>query len=218
MTPFKGHRWFAASYDFLTHGAESRVLHDLRPRVAGQATGRVLEVGAGTGANFPYYKDLEHMAATEPDPFMLQRARRRATGLGLHVRLLQCEAEALPFRDASFDTVVATLVFCTVKDTNLALAEVWRVLKPGGLFRFMEHVRAEGVGGYLQDAVTPAWSWFGAGCHLDRRTASTIEGAGFDILELERLRLGPLPLIVGVAGRPGSTRSFDPRYAPGPVL
>src|SRR5687767_6541630 len=87
-----GHRWFAALYDPLTYWTERRLLGPLRASIAGGATGRVLEVGAGTGANFPYYQNAQTVVATEPDPFMLRRARRRAQDLGLAIELCQCPA------------------------------------------------------------------------------------------------------------------------------
>jgi ubiquinone/menaquinone biosynthesis C-methylase UbiE len=162
----------------------------------------VLELGAGTGANFAYYPPSATIIATEPDPFMLARARKRAAELGRVIALCQCPAEALPFADASFDTVVATLVFCSVQDPLRALTEVWWVLKPTGTFRFIEHVRADGFTGRVQDMLTPIQCRLGAGCHLNRRTASSIEAAGLAIVELERRGLPLIPLIIGVA-RPG---------------
>ena len=198
---FRGHPWFAATYDLVTRAGESSVLSRLRPLVAGEATGAVLEIGAGTGANFPYYRQAERIVAAEPDPFMLQRAVKRADGLGLDVEFHQAVAEALPFPDASFDTVVATLVFCTVADPVRALAEVRRVLKPGGTFRFIEHVRAEGgAAAGAQDVLTPVWKQFGAGCHLNRRTVDAVEAAGFEIVEMKQERPFPLlPLVAGIA-------------------
>jgi ubiquinone/menaquinone biosynthesis C-methylase UbiE len=195
----KGHRWFAASYDFLNHWAEARVFKEYRPFIAGEARGQVLEIGAGTGANFPYYRDVDQLIAAEPDPFMLRRAEQRAAQLRLGVEFWQCPAEALPIGDAAFDAVVSTLVLCTVRDQPRALAEVKRVLKPSGTLRFIEHVRAHGFAGRVQDLVTPAWRWVGAGCHPNRRTAERITAAGFDITELQERSLPLSPLIIGVA-------------------
>ncbi|MCL4370281.1 MAG: class I SAM-dependent methyltransferase [Chloroflexi bacterium] len=197
---FRGHPWFAATYDLVTRAGESGVLSRLRPLVAGEATGTVLEIGAGTGANFPYYQQAEKIVAAEPDPFMLRRAAKRARSLGLDVEFHQAVAEALPFPDASFDTVVATLVFCTVAGPARALAEVRRVLKPGGTFRFIEHVRAKGATAGVQDLLTPVWEQFGAGCHLNRRTVGAIKAAGFEIVEMKEEMPFPLmPLVAGVA-------------------
>lgn len=196
-----GHPWFAAAYDHVMHWSEQRILSQLRPFIAGRASGRILEIGAGTGANFPYYKAAEKIVATEPDPYMLRRARKRAEQLGLDVEFHQCPAEALPFEDSCFDTVVATLVLCTVQDQLRSLAEVKRVLEPAGTFRFLEHVRADrSFTGPVQDALTPLWRYLGAGCHLNRRTSVSIEAAGFKIIEMQhhRMPLG-IPLIAAVA-------------------
>lgn len=200
----QGHPWFAAVYDLLNRGLERGLLRRLRPSVVGEARGRVLEIGVGTGASFPYYRRaaVERLVATDPDPHMLRRAERRAQQLDLPVALQQAPAEALPFADASFDTVVSTLVLCTVADPALALAEARRVLKPGGTLRFIEHVRAEGRLGRLQDLATPLWRRAAAGCHPNRRTARSIEAAGFDIAKVGVERItGGVPLIVGTARR-----------------
>jgi ubiquinone/menaquinone biosynthesis C-methylase UbiE len=196
----RGHRWFAASYDFLTQPGERRLLRPLRQQVVHSVTGRVLEIGAGTGANFPFYPlTVEAIVATEPDPFMLERARKRAAELRRDMVLLQCQAEALPFADASFDTIVATLVFCSVNDVARALAEARRVLKSDGTFRFIEHVRADGIVGRLQDALTPIQRRIAAGCHLNRRTVEAIEAAGMKLIELQRRQMLLAPIITGVA-------------------
>ncbi len=197
----KGHSWFAALYDHVMRWSEQRLLSQLRPFIAGRASGRILEIGAGTGANFQYYKAAEKIVATEPDPYMLRRARKRAEQLGLDVEFHQCPAEALPFEDSCFDTVVATLVLCTVRDQFRSLSEVKRVLEPAGTFRFLEHVRADrSFTGPVQDVLTPPWRYFGAGCHLNRRTGISIEAAGFKIIEMQhhRMPLG-IPLIAAVA-------------------
>jgi ubiquinone/menaquinone biosynthesis C-methylase UbiE len=198
-TMARGHRWYAATYDLINRGAERRVLGPIRRQLLGDLAGRVLEIGAGTGANFPYYPPSVHLVATEPDPFMLRRAQQRAREIGRDLELHQAPAEALPFADQSFDAIIVTLVLCTVERPHDALAELRRVLKPDGSVRFIEHVRAEGWLGRVQDALVPAWSWWGAGCHPNRRTAATLREAGFDIVRLEERPLGPVPLIIGVA-------------------
>lgn len=195
--PGRGHRWFAATYDIVNRWAERRLLGALRRRIVGAASGRVLEIGAGTGANFPYYDAtrVTRMIATEPDPSMLERAARRTRQLRLPISLVQSAAESLPFASSSFDTVVATLVFCTIADPRQALVEVHRVLAPGGTFRFIEHVRAHGP------VASRVQSRLGAGCHLNRRTAESIAAAGFEIVELEQQAGGILPIIAGWARR-----------------
>lgn len=187
-------------YDILTWWTERRVFGPLRQRIVGAAAGQVLEIGAGTGANFPYYPPaVETIVATDPDPFMLRRAQQRAMELERELAFLQCPAEWLPFADASFDTVVATLVFCTVTDPARAMAEVRRVLKPGGGLRFIEHVRADGFVGRVQDMLTPLQRRIAAGCHLNRQTATTIEAAGLEIVAFEQRHPLLTPLIIGVA-------------------
>jgi len=199
----KGHRWFAAMFDTMNRlsGTETKFLAKYRPHIAGEADGSVLELGAGTGASLPYFKKAQHVSATEPDPYMLERAQRRLTELRLsHIELSQHPAEDLPFDDHTFDHVVSVMVFCTVQDPRRALAEVKRVLKPAGTFRFIDHVRFDsGVRGRMQDVIAPIWRWLGAGCHPNRRTLQAIVESGFEVQELERTRLGLIPVIIGVA-------------------
>lgn len=203
MGKHRGHPWFAALYNPLTWPAERGLLGPIRRRLAGSASGRVLEVGVGTGANLPYYGPAAGLVvAVEPDPFMLRRAARRARALRAAARLCQAEAEALPFADGTFDTVVVSLVLCSVGDQAAALAEARRVLRPGGTLRFLEHVRHEGWLGRLQDLVTPIWRRAGAGCHPNRRTEQAIRGAGFRIETIERRPAGLTPLLLGEATTP----------------
>lgn len=203
MSDERGHRWFASMYDRMTGPGEARLLSKIRPRIMGEARGKVLEVGAGTGASFQYYTAEADVVATEPDRYMLERARRRLKNLGnSRIELRQASAEELPFDDDSFDHVVASLMLCTVRDLPRALAEVRRVLKPGGTLRFMEHVRNDEsrFWGTLQDAIAPAWRWFAAGCNPNRRTQQAIEDAGFQLEWIDFARIGPgTPAIYGVA-------------------
>jgi ubiquinone/menaquinone biosynthesis C-methylase UbiE len=195
MSAPKGHRWFAAGYDRMTRGNE-RQLGPIRRGLIAPLTGDVLEIGAGTGANFEYYSDEARVTAFEPDPYMLERARPK---LRPNIDLRQAPAEALPVADASSDVVVATLVLCTVDDVPRTLSEVRRVLRPGGRLIFIEHVRAEGFGGRVQDVVKPVWRYFGAGCNLNRRTEQALRDARFDITSIEQTRLAVLPAIYGTA-------------------
>jgi ubiquinone/menaquinone biosynthesis C-methylase UbiE len=187
-------------YDFINMLGEHTALRNYRKLVVGAATGCVLEIGAGTGANLPYYLNAESIVATDPDQFMLRRAERRANRMGLSIEFHRCPAEDLPFPDASFDTVVVTLALCTVEDPSRALEEVKRVLKPGGYLRFIEHVQADGrFHRRVQNILAPLWRWLGAGCHLDRRTASVIQSAGFEMTKLIRRSAPITPLIIGEA-------------------
>lgn len=190
----QGHRWFASLYDRMTGPAERRLLGKLRARILEDLQGRVLEIGIGTGASLPYYPSSVELVGIEPDPYMMRRAEKRRAALARqHIELRLASAERLPFADASFDHVVGVLVLCTVPDQSLALAEVRRVLKPGGTVRFIEHVRNDEsrVWGTVQDVITPVWRWCGAGCHPNRRTEHAIREAGFHIDEVERVPLAP---------------------------
>ncbi len=192
----KGHKWYAAIYDRVMAPDEDGILREIRTHVVGGARGRILEVGVGTGANFPYYKQTNANAivGTEPDPFMLERARRKLQELALSIDLHQAPAEELPFEDSSFDTVITTFVLCTVQDLQRSLHEIRRVLKPSGQYRFYEHVRfVHPLAALIQDVATPVWQWFGAGCHPNRDIGAAIERAGFHLAELRRLRPIPLP-------------------------
>ena len=187
MADVKGHRWFAATYDRLTASGERGFMGRIRAEVAGGAKGRVLEIGSGTGANFPHYTDLaEHVTAVEPDPYMFRRAQRHAADIERPITLQQAPAEELPFADATFDTVVSTLVLCSVSDPEKAISEVVRVLKPGGQLRFYEHIRSSNpIASRFQDIALPVWRWFAAGCHCNRDTVTTIRESGLEIAELK---------------------------------
>ena len=199
-----GHRWFAALWDMVGRPGERRYGEKLiRPKLMGEAHGRVLEIGSGTGHSFSFYPADAQIVATDPDPHMLRRAEKRLAELGLkNIELRQAPAEALPFEDASFDHVVSSLVLCSVRDVPRALNEARRVLKPEGSLRFWEHVRNDDsrFWGGLQDTILPVWRWFGAGCHPNRRTHVAIEEAGFRIESIELIRdLAFEPVIYGVA-------------------
>lgn len=186
----KGHRWFASLYDRMNGSEEKGFLGEMRRELLARLAGDVLEIGAGTGANFEHYPAETRVVALEPDPFMLARAERKLAGLGRSTITLQrAPAESLPFPNASFDAVVSTLVLCTVKDVARSLDEMRRVLRPGGQILFIEHVRAQGIGGRVQDIIRPIWGWFGAGCHPNRRTAESLRDAGWDVVIEERRRI-----------------------------
>jgi ubiquinone/menaquinone biosynthesis C-methylase UbiE len=199
----QGHRWFAAMWDRMSPQIEKRDGARIRPKIMGDVQGDVLEIGAGTGASFSYFPDEAQVIAIEPDPYMIERAHRRLAEVGnVNIQLRQAPAEELPFDDDSFEHVVASLVFCTVTDQERAFAEVRRVLRPAGTFRFWEHIRNDEsrFWGTLQDAITPVWRWCGAGCHPNRRTGQTMQDAGFEIEWVETFRAAPgTPEIFGVA-------------------
>lgn len=193
----RGHRWFAAFYQLsasaMERGAVGRIRRELIPPLAGD----VLEIGAGAGANFPLYGDAARVVALEPDPHMIKRAKERA---GANIEIRVAPAERLPFPDASFESVVSTLVLCSVDDLPQSLAEIRRVLRPGGELLFIEHVRGAGVLGRAQDIVQPVYGWFAGGCHANRRTEQALRAAGFAFDRIERGKVNPLlPGIWGIA-------------------
>lgn len=165
-------------YDAICAVAEWRGLDQWRRWVAGGARGRTLDLGCGTGRNLPLFPPGVRAVGLDPSAEALERARRRAPGTAL----VQGRAEALPFRDGCFDTVVSGLVLCSVSDPARGLAEVRRVLAAGGTLRALEHVRATRPWrARFQDIVQPAWTWFAGGCHPNRDTERLVEAAGFAI-------------------------------------
>ena len=199
MAQEQGHKWFAAIYDRMMASAERSFMKGVREQMAGGASGRVLELGAGTGANFAYYgPGAEEIFAIEPDPHMLERARGRAGEAPRPIDLRQASAEEIPFEDASFDTVVSTLVMCSVNDPLRALSEARRVLKPSGKLRLYDHVRYENVfGAFWQDLAAPAWRWLGGGCSPNRDIAGLVREAGFEFEQLELTKpVPPLPPMI----------------------
>ncbi|MFZ5823363.1 MAG: class I SAM-dependent methyltransferase [Bacillota bacterium] len=187
----EGHPILAAVYDRVMSGFERTAGLAWRRSVLAGCRGRVLDLGCGTGANFPVWREIEDLElyAADPDPHMLRRAVKRAERMGLAVQTAGAPAERLPYPDGFFDGVVMTLVLCTVDDPAGAVAEAARVLKPGGEFRFMEHVRAPGPMGWWQDRLTPLWKRVSGGCHLNRETGATI-AATFDSVTWETVPTG----------------------------
>ncbi|MFP5071545.1 class I SAM-dependent methyltransferase [Pseudonocardia nantongensis] len=186
-----GHRLFAALYDRLSAPVERAVLGPRRAELVGPLTGTVLDVGAGTGANLPHFRAAERVVATEPDPAMRRRLTERVRAAAVPVAVGDAGAERLPHPDGAFDAVVFTLVLCTVGDPARALAEAYRVLRPGGRLVALEHVRGSGRHARLQRRLDPLWTRMMAGCHLDRDTGAAIRAAGFRIEHEERFTVEP---------------------------
>jgi len=165
-------------YDAFLWVMEATGLRRWRETVAAGARGRVLDVGCGTGRNLPLLPPGTKVIGLDPTRESLLRARRRAPG----ALLVRGSAEKLPFRDGAFDTVVSGLVFCSVPDPLRGLAEVRRVLAPGGQLRMLEHVRSTGrLGGKWQDFIQPLWTRLMGGCHPNRETEANVRKAGFEI-------------------------------------
>lgn len=188
MSSDKGHRVFAWFYSKLSPAAERRGTAEHRRKLLSRAEGVVVEIGAGTGLNFPHYPAaVTEVIATEPDPHMLKRLRAAAMRSWVPVRVIEAGAESLPLPDGSADTVVATLVLCSVTEVGASLEEIRRVLKPGGRLLFYEHVRAlDPRFARRQDRFERPWGFFGAGCHPNRETVTAIETAGFETEDVER--------------------------------
>jgi len=188
---------FAATYDLQTKRAEQAGLTALRQGLLAQASGRVLEVGGGTGANLAHYgPTVTRLTVTEPDIHMLKRLTRRAQAHAPDTTVLRAPAEDLPFEDSSFDAVVSTLVLCGVDDQPRALREICRVLRPAGRLLFLEHVRsADPELAKKQDRM----NWINqlvVGCDCNRPTLNTIEAAGFSVTALEHTTLPKAPSFV----------------------
>ncbi len=162
-----------------------------RAAFEGMESGRILEIGSGTGANFTYVPNGSSYIALEPNPAMHQRLRRRAAERGIDLELLTTPGESIPLETNSIDTVLCSLVLCTVHDPDAALSEIRRVLRPGGTFRFVEHIAARPASPrrWLQAAITRPWAWIFEGCQLCRHTGERIESAGFTSVQIRKQRL-----------------------------
>ena len=209
--PFANFRWYKRlQARFLAHGSPhyERLVAPWKRRYFGALEGRVLEIGAGAGANLDHLGREVEYTALEPNAFARDHLERRLRDQGRKGEVVGGAAERLPFPDASFDAVFCSLVLCTVHDVPAALGEILRVLRPGGRFAFVEHVGAPPGSGRRrrQRAIRPLWTFLGDGCHPDRDTAAAIRRAGFDRVEIEEDRL-PLPIvgphIAGVAFKAG---------------
>ena len=189
---------FARGYDRFNKVAEDAGLRDKRRALLARAQGRTLEIGAGTGVNLELYPDgVTELVLTEPDGHMRRQLERKLAALGRRAEVVDAGGERLPFPDASVDTAVATLVFCTIPDPGTALAEIARVLNPKGRLLFLEHVRADDPNlARWQDRLERPWGWFGRGCHPNRDTLATIQASALEVAEVEHDRIPKAPPIV----------------------
>jgi ubiquinone/menaquinone biosynthesis C-methylase UbiE len=184
--PPSSSRWArigALLYDPFVGAAELAGMRRSRQALLAQASGRVLEIGAGTGLNLAHYPDHVHeLVLVEPEPAMRERLTRRIRRAGGQAAVVDAPAEALPFADGSFDTVVCTLVLCTVSAPDRALGEIGRVLRPDGRLLFIEHVRADSPTlAYLQDRLLEPWRRFACGCRCNRATVELMRACGFQV-------------------------------------
>jgi ubiquinone/menaquinone biosynthesis C-methylase UbiE len=206
------HPVFARLYARLTPAME-RSVGEHRRRLLSGLSGTVVEVGAGDGMNFAHYPpEVERVLAVEPEPYLRKLARGRAESAPVPVEVIDGRAENLPIDDAAVDAAVASLVLCSVADSDAALVQLFRVLRPGGQLRVFEHVRAPGpVLGRVQRLLDVLWPAIAGGCHTSRDTAAAVRRAGFVFDQLETLRFPDLrlpfptsPHILGVAIRPSN--------------
>ena len=206
------HPLFARFYVRTSASMEAAGIADHRARLLAGLTGSVLEVGAGNGLNFSHYPEaVTSVLAVEPEGYLRELAEQNARQAGLAISVVDGTAERLPAPDGTFDAVVATLMLCSVREVAVVLAEMKRVLKPGGELRFMEHVLAEQRGHQRIQRLLDATIWprmFG-GCHTSRDAAAQISAAGFDIKDAARYRFPQTrvfvptsPHVQGVAIRP----------------
>ena len=203
-------RFFAFTYDRFSKGMEDAGLAEMRRNLIEGASGDVLEIGGGTGANLGYYAaGVGSLTITEPERPMLKRLERKVRERNSRATVLRAPAEDLPFEDASFDTVVSTLVLCGVDDQPRAVRELRRVLRPGGRLIFIEHVRSDDPQtAKMQDRMNPL-NRFVVCCDCNRPTLDTVRSAGFDVTELEQTELPKAPpfgrpLIIGTATAPAA--------------
>lgn len=189
---------FASLYDKFFAAAERDGMAARRKELLSNARGRVLEIGAGTGLNVDSYPEtLDRLVLTEPSEPMAKRMLDKVAESPLDPEVVIATAEELPFDDASFDTIVSTLVLCTVPDPAAALAEIQRLLAPGGQLLLLEHVRSESAdSAKWQDRLETPWRLYGNGCYCNRDTISMVESAGFSWDELEHGTIPHAPPII----------------------
>lgn len=195
----RGHPLFARFWTRISPAMDAEGMREYRTKVLAGLAGAVIEVGAGNGLNFACYPaGVTGVLAVEPDPYLRRIAGRHAAAAPVPVEVRDGVAERLPAADGAFDAAVLSLMLCSVADQGAALAEVRRVVRPGGEVRFVEHVRADTPGLRRVQRVLDATVWpsLGAGCHTGRDTLAAIAGAGFTVTRSEAFRFpeGRIPL------------------------
>jgi ubiquinone/menaquinone biosynthesis C-methylase UbiE len=183
---------------------EEHGMGERRRELLAKAQGRTLEIGAGTGANIPYYPDgVGELVLAEPFEPMRRRMERKLRESGVKASTLDASAESIPLEEGSLDTVVSTLVLCTVDFPDVVLSELARVLRPGGQFLFIEHVRSRSPRtARWQDRLETPWRHFAAGCRCNRDTIASIQAAGFSTEYEEEHWTGVPPIVAWlVVGR-----------------
>ena len=190
-------------YDVAIGLVEKHMLASLRQQLLAPLRGTVVDLGAGTGANFRYFSSKARVVAFEPDRAMAGRARSKIASSEASIDLRIADDRGLEtFPAESVDAVVMTLVLCTVVDPRSALLQARRILRPAGMLVLMEHVRSAGAVGRFQDLAAPLWRRIADGCHLDRDTAATVASVGFDTAPLKTKRLPKIfPIQEIISGR-----------------
>jgi ubiquinone/menaquinone biosynthesis C-methylase UbiE len=207
------HPIFARFYAWVSPRMEQAGYGERRDQLLAGLTGRVIEIGAGNGMNLAHYPpEVTHVLAVEPEPRLRELAETKASEASVPIEVVDGTADQLPADDATFDAAIASLVLCSVPNVPAALAEICRVLRPGGQLRFFEHVRADTPGLARVQRVLDAtvWPTFGGGCHAHRDTRAAIEAAGFTIDDIDQLRIPQTripaptsPHILGAATKEG---------------
>jgi SAM-dependent methyltransferase len=196
-------RWYPEFMSRVERGGQAAIRSDQ----LATASGRVLEIGAGSGLSLPHYPlDLTQLVLLEPNAAFRAQLAERIRSLPVRAVVVDGDAHALPFEDSTFDTVTASLLMCSVDDPARVLAEVHRVLRPGGRFLFHEHVRGGRVRGVVQDLLTPLHTWLADGCHANRDFESFLGASPLEVHSLAHLRMPTClptiaPLVVGAAAR-----------------
>jgi ubiquinone/menaquinone biosynthesis C-methylase UbiE len=211
MSEVVRHPIFARLYERVSAMEQEQGGAEHREELLAGLEGRVIEIGAGNGLNFAHYPaTVTEVLAVEPEDYLRGKALQAAAQAAVNVKVVDGLADALPAEDASFDAGVASLVLCGVPSQSGSLAELWRVIRPGGELRFYEHVISRSPGfARFQRAIRPVWRQFAGGCHPDRDTKAAIEKAGFVIERCRGFQFRPsllvapvAPHILGVARRP----------------
>lgn len=201
----------AKSYDYAMRSTEKKCLHGWRQELLTQASGNLLEIGAGTGVNLPYYPEsVTQIVLSEPDAQMRKKLQRKTMQThkdGILITGWKADSVAMP--DASYDTIVSTLVLCSVPCLESSLQEIYRLLRPNGVFLFLEHIISNHPPTLLwQQRIEPFWSFCAGDCRLTRDTAAAIQAAGLQIEQLTEAPMTGAPAFVQRTIR-GSARKSD---------